>query len=61
MTEQSAEEPMLLDSSEIFEFFNVNQPAKFGNGENDLLMFIVENVKYPAMALDSNIQGTVIF
>jgi TonB family protein len=60
VTEQSTEEPMFLDSSEIFEFFNVNQPAKFGNGENDLLMFVVENIKYPAMALDSNIQGTVI-
>jgi protein TonB len=41
-------------------FFAVEEPPMFPGGESALLEYIAENTKYPAEALENNIQGKVI-
>lgn len=44
---------------ETYDIFNVNKPPTFPGGERDLLKFLSENIKYPALARENNIQGKV--
>ncbi|MFY0643288.1 MAG: energy transducer TonB [Bacteroidia bacterium] len=48
------------ESQEVFEMFDVQQKASFGNNEDSIYLFIAQNTKYPNIALENNIQGTVM-
>lgn len=37
----------------------LQKPPTFPGGEQDLLRYLAENIKYPALARENNIQGTV--
>lgn len=44
-------------TEQVFEF--VEQQAEFPGGSDELLIYLKKNVRYPDLALESNIQGTV--
>jgi len=49
-----------LDTREkVFEVFDVSEKAKFTGGEDSLQRFIYDNLVYPPMAKENNIEGTV--
>ncbi len=48
----------MLKNEEVFDF--VEQEAQFPRGEDSMIKFIVNNIKYPAEARHYNIQGKVI-
>jgi protein TonB len=52
-----AEEEEDIDEDVIFQV--VEQMPKFGNGDADLLNYLHKHIKYPQMALESGISGTV--
>ncbi len=41
-------------------FVRVDQMPQFGSGERELLRYLAENIRYPAIARDNRISGTVI-
>jgi len=45
------------DERKIFIF--VEEPPQFGNGESDLMKYFSDNVRYPQLAIDNDIQGKV--
>ena len=44
---------------EIYDNFSVQKPPTFPGGEKELLKFLAENIKYPSLARENNIQGNV--
>ena len=42
-----------------YELFDISKPPSFPGGEREMLKFLSENIKYPALARENNIQGTV--
>ena len=57
-TEEEEEEPE--ETNEVFEFFDVSEQATFPGGEDGLLRYLAENISYPDMALENDVQGTVM-
>ena len=55
--EQEEEEPE--ETNEVFEIFDVSEKASFHGGDEGLQRFIAENITYPPMALENDMQGTV--
>ncbi len=55
--EQEEEEPE--ETNEVFEIFDVSEKAVFPGGDEGLQRFIAENITYPPMALENDMQGTV--
>ena len=55
--EQEEEEPE--ETNEVFEIFDVSEKASFRGGDEGLQRFIAENITYPPMALENDMQGTV--
>jgi len=53
------EEDVLEDTDEVFEIFDVSEKASFPGGEDGLRRFLHDNVNYPDMALENDIEGTV--
>ncbi|MFH1322006.1 MAG: energy transducer TonB [Bacteroidota bacterium] len=51
------EEVEIFDEHEIFTI--VEEMPQFGSGEGDLLNYLQQNIKYPQMAKESGISGTV--
>ena len=49
------EEPV----SETIDFYIVEEKPEFPGGQDGLLKFIYENVVFPPVAIDNNIEGTV--
>ena len=47
----------MIKNEEVFDF--VEQEAQFAGGEDSMIKFIVNNIKYPAEARHYNIQGKV--
>ncbi len=43
----------------IYDNFTVQKPPTFPGGEKELLKFLAENIQYPALARENNIQGNV--
>jgi periplasmic protein TonB len=41
-------------------FTRVEQMPQFGSGEKELLEYLAKNIKYPAIARENGIQGTVV-
>ena len=52
------EAPPPPDESE-YNMVTVQKPPTFPGGEQDLLKFLAENIQYPPLARENNIQGTV--
>lgn len=53
------EEPARPAEEETFELFGVQKPPSFPGGENELMLFLAKNIKYPALANENRIQGAV--
>lgn len=45
---------------ETMDLVTVQKPPTFPGGERDLMKFLYENIKYPALARENNIQGNVV-
>lgn len=50
---QEPEEP-------TYQVFDLHKPPSFPGGERELLRYLSENIKYPPLARESNIQGSVV-
>ena len=48
-----------VKSEEILEFYTVQDKAQYKGGEAALYTFIANNIQYPPLALENNIQGTI--
>jgi protein TonB len=55
--EQDEEEPE--ETNEIFEIFDVSEKASFPGGDEGLQRFLGENLVFPPMAMENDIEGTV--
>ncbi len=52
------EAPKVVEEK-TYELFDIQKPPSFPGGEKELLKFLGENIKYPALARENNIQGNV--
>ncbi|MBX2892197.1 MAG: TonB family protein [Saprospiraceae bacterium] len=52
------EEPKKVEDK-TYEMFDIQKPPSFPGGEKELLKYLSENIKYPPLARENNIQGTV--
>ncbi len=43
----------------VYEYIAVEEYPMFGNGENDLLIYLSKNIKYPRKCIELGYQGTV--
>ncbi len=50
------EEPIV---EEVFESYNIQEKPAFPGGEAELMKYIAQNVKYPVVAQENGIEGTV--
>jgi protein TonB len=57
--EEEDEEEEPEETNEVFEIFDVSEKASFPGGDEGLQRFIAENITYPPMALENDMQGTV--
>ncbi len=57
--EQAEEDEEPEETNEVFEVFDVSEKAVFPGGEEGLQRYIAENITYPPMALENDMQGTV--
>jgi protein TonB len=55
---QVVEEPKVVEEK-TYEMFDIQKPPSFPGGEKELLKYLSENIKYPPLARENNIQGTV--
>ena len=55
---QVVEEPKVVEDK-TYEMFDIQKPPSFPGGDKELLKFLSENIKYPPLARENNIQGTV--
>ena len=52
------EAPKVVEDK-TYEMFDIQKPPSFPGGERELLKFLAENIKYPPLARENNIQGNV--
>lgn len=48
------------ETGEILEFYEVSEQAEFKGGEEAMYKFIAENLEYPPMAVENEIEGRVM-
>lgn len=48
------------ETNEVFEFFQVQKKAEFKGGQLAMQKFIAQNLVYPQLAIDENIEGRVM-
>jgi len=53
------EAPKAPVEDKTYEMFDIQKPPSFPGGEKELLKFLAENIKYPPLARENNIQGNV--
>ena len=53
----AVEEPPPPPPEKTYEMFDIQKPPSFPGGEKELQKFLAENIKYPALARENNIQG----
>ena len=59
MEEYEMDEEVLEETNEIFEIFDVSEKASFPGGDEGLQRFLGENLVFPPMAMENDIEGTV--
>jgi protein TonB len=59
MEEYEQDEEELEETNEIFEIFDVSEKASFPGGDEGLQRFLGENLVFPPMAMENDIEGTV--
>lgn len=47
-------------SDEPMEIFDLQKPPSFPGGEAELMRYLAKNIRYPELAREANIQGTVV-
>ncbi len=52
--------PPSTTEEKTFEMFDISKPPSFPGGEAAMMKYIGENLKYPPIARENNIQGTVV-
>ena len=57
--EYEQDEEELEETNEIFEIFDVSEKASFPGGDEGLQRFLGENLVFPPMAMENDIEGTV--
>lgn len=55
----AVEAPKKREDDEVHEIFSIQKPPTFPGGDKELVKFLAENIKYPALARENNIQGNV--
>lgn len=55
---QVVEEVKVVEEKE-YQIFDIQKPPSFPGGERELLKYLAENIKYPPLARENNIQGSV--
>ena len=58
-SELVVEAPVRVVEEKTYEMFDIQKPPSFPGGEKELLKFLAENIKYPPLARENNIQGNV--
>ncbi|MCB9316290.1 MAG: energy transducer TonB [Lewinellaceae bacterium] len=53
------EPPKAPVEDRVYEMFDIHKPPSFPGGEAELLKYLAENIKYPPLARENNIQGVV--
>lgn len=53
-----AVEPVKVADDKVYEQFDIQKMPSFPGGEAELAKFLQENINYPAIARENNIQGT---
>ncbi|MEQ1747106.1 MAG: energy transducer TonB, partial [Saprospiraceae bacterium] len=43
-----------------YEMFDIQKPPSFPGGDGELLKYLSQNIKYPPLARENNIQGSVV-
>lgn len=49
-----------VTSDKIYELFNIERQPSFPGGETAMMQYISQNLKYPALARENGIQGSVV-
>ncbi len=52
------EAPKVVEDK-TYEMFDIQKPPSFPGGDGELLKYLAENIKYPPLARENNIQGVV--
>ena len=58
-SELVVEAPAPVVEDKTYEMFDIQKPPSFPGGEKELLKFLAQNIKYPPLARENNIQGNV--
>jgi len=58
-TELAVIEAPKVVEEKTYEMFDIQKPPSFPGGEAELLKFLAQNIKYPPLARENNIQGVV--
>ncbi len=53
------EAPPAPKEEKTYEMFDIQKPPSFPGGEAELLKYLAQNIKYPPLARENNIQGVV--
>ncbi len=53
------EAPKAHTEDRVYEMFDIHKPPGFPGGDAELLKYLAENIKYPPLARENNIQGVV--
>ncbi|MEZ4942010.1 MAG: energy transducer TonB [Saprospiraceae bacterium] len=53
------EPPKAPVEDRVYEMFDIHKPPGFPGGEAELLKYLADNIKYPPLARENNIQGVV--
>lgn len=48
-----------IEPEKTYELFDIQKPPSFPGGEKELFKYLSENIKYPALARENNLQGRV--
>jgi protein TonB len=52
------EQPKVVEEK-TYDIFDIQKPPSFPGGEKELFKYLSENIKYPALARENNLQGVV--
>jgi protein TonB len=53
------EQPKAPAEEKTYEMFDIQKPPSFPGGDGELLKYLAQNIKYPPLARENNIQGVV--